>query len=625
MKKEYNAPDIYVEETFKLPKSVAQVETAIPAFIGFTKKAFFKGQDLHLKNKKQPLEINSFSEFESIFGGPPDPSSVEIELDTNNAVTKIRTVELSFLYYSVKLFYENGGGTCLIVSVGKYQDAGLNDVKGKLLSGLSSVEKTDLPTLLVIPDVVKLSYAGAGEVHAAMLAQSYNLNNRFAIIDLVNGYRKTGSPENPVEQFRNNVGMNFLSHGAAYYPWLATSFSRQAGNNVILAANYYKNGMRIEDISTLFKRETLDALRSANSDDSVTDFLHTSAIPLQTNRGSTETYASALYEFFRDFFHLKFSRKDSSDRNPASYIHNRYIAEGSRFHHLVNRLHALFMVHNLSANENLFSDDFKPLVFPTRPVFLNGRNKSRLRSIKASLKLLAAEVSQLIIQFNVELETSRKNNHEKLKQSDTFYHAVVDAVEAQKIVVPPGGAVAGIISSVDREQGVWKAAANIRLNSVLYPSVAVSQNEQEFLKTDLLAGKSVNVIRMFTGRGVLIWGARTLSGNDNEWRYIQVRRLFIMVEHSVRESAKPFIFEANNHVTWQKVKAMVENFMIILWRAGALQGKKPDEAFFVNIGLGKTMTDTDILNGIMIMEIGLAVIRPAEFVVLKIIQKMQSN
>jgi phage tail sheath protein FI len=120
----------------------------------------------------------------------------------------------------------------------------------------------------------------------------------------------------------------------------------------------------------------------------------------------------------------------------------------------------------------------------------------------------------------------------------------------------------------------------------------------------------------------MVWGARTLAGNDNEWRYISVRRLFITVEESVKEATRFAVFEANDISTWLKVKGMIDSYLYTLWERGALRGAKAEEAYFVNVGLGKTMSLDDILNGVLIVEIGLAAVRPAEFIILRFSHKM---
>jgi phage tail sheath protein FI len=140
---------------------------------------------------------------------------------------------------------------------------------------------------------------------------------------------------------------------------------------------------------------------------------------------------------------------------------------------------------------------------------------------------------------------------------------------------------------------------------------------------DAIAGKSINAIRSFTGRGTIVWGARTLDGNDDNWRYISVRRFYIMVEESVKNACAVFVFEPNDANTWTKVQAMIQNYLTNLWREGALAGSKPELSFYVKVGLGLTMDQDDINNGRMIVEIGLAPVRPAEFIVLVFTQIQQ--
>ena len=123
----------------------------------------------------------------------------------------------------------------------------------------------------------------------------------------------------------------------------------------------------------------------------------------------------------------------------------------------------------------------------------------------------------------------------------------------------------------------------------------------------------------------MVWGARTLAGNDNEWRYISVRRFFNMVEESVKNATESFVYETNDRNTWVKVRALTENYLITLWRAGAMAGSKPENAFYVKVGLAETMSAVDVLEGRMIIEIGMAAVRPAEFNIIRLSQKMRNN
>ena len=205
-----------------------------------------------------------------------------------------------------------------------------------------------------------------------------------------------------------------------------------------------------------------------------------------------------------------------------------------------------------------------------------------------------------------------------------LYNRIKTELAKLTVTLPPSGAMAGIYARVDRTRGVWKAPANVGVTNIIGPNKKVSNQEQDGLNIDT-SGKSINVIRAFAGRGTLVWGARTLAGNDNEWKYIPVRRFFNMVEESVKKATAQFVFEPNDSNTWVKVRAMIENFLILQWRAGALAGAKPEEAFFVRVGLGQTMTAQDILEGKLNVEIGMAAVRPAEFIILKFSHKMQES
>jgi phage tail sheath protein FI len=218
-----------------------------------------------------------------------------------------------------------------------------------------------------------------------------------------------------------------------------------------------------------------------------------------------------------------------------------------------------------------------------------------------------------------------KTLEDSLVLSFPIYKAIVTGTANSMSSMPPSGAVVGVYAATDRTRGVWKAPANVSLANVIGPDTTFTASELDALNVDAVSGKSINAIRAFTGKGTLIFGARTLAGNDNEWRYISVRRFFNMVEESTKKATEPFVFEPNDANTWVRVQGMIENFLTTLWRQGALQGAKPEHAFYVAVGLGKTMTALDILEGRMIIEIGMAVVRPAEFIILRFSHKMAES
>jgi len=214
---------------------------------------------------------------------------------------------------------------------------------------------------------------------------------------------------------------------------------------------------------------------------------------------------------------------------------------------------------------------------------------------------------------------------QSLKAVSPTYVAALEKVRTKLNELPPSGAMAGLYAMVDGSRGVWKAPANVSVSMVNAPSVNISSEGQQSLNVDVMAGKSINVIRSFPGVGTLVWGGRTLDGNSQDWRYINVRRTLIMIEQSLKLAARAYVFEPNDANTWVTVKAMFNNFLTNLWKQGALAGAAPEAAFDVQIGLGATMTANDVLDGKMLITVKVAIVRPAEFIVITFQQQMQQS
>lgn len=185
--------------------------------------------------------------------------------------------------------------------------------------------------------------------------------------------------------------------------------------------------------------------------------------------------------------------------------------------------------------------------------------------------------------------------------------------------VPPSGFVTGVFARTDRLRGVHKAPGNEPVTGTVGLSQAYTQRRQ-----DLLNPGGVNLIRAFPGRGTLLWGARNAT-DDTIWRYVNVRRLFNMIETSVERATQWVVFEPNTPGTWIRIKVSVENFLDQQWRAGALAGTKPEQAYRVRVGLGETMTETDIDLGLVITEVAIAPAKPAEFVIFRFSHKRLSD
>ena len=211
--------------------------------------------------------------------------------------------------------------------------------------------------------------------------------------------------------------------------------------------------------------------------------------------------------------------------------------------------------------------------------------------------------------------------HRDIVDSDycAMYHPwikVFDPLDKKDTFIPPSGSVMGIFARSDSNRGVHKAPAN----EVLANCTGLYAN-YNVIEQDLLNPKGVNLIRKFPGAGIRVWGARTASSKPL-WKYVNVRRLFIYIEESIKANTNWVVFEPNDVALWSRVKRTVEIFLEGIWRTGALVGASPSEAFFVDVG-PNTMSKDDIDNGRLICTIGVAPVKPAEFVIFRITQKTE--
>jgi len=209
--------------------------------------------------------------------------------------------------------------------------------------------------------------------------------------------------------------------------------------------------------------------------------------------------------------------------------------------------------------------------------------------------------------------------------ASSAYAQLRKAVLEKINTLPAASSLAGVYTAVDHTQGVWKAPANVSLDSVMGTTVAISNDQQADLNVDALTGKSINAIRVFPGKGTLVWGARTLEGNSGDWRYTSVRRTMIMIEQSLELALAEYVFAENDESTWATIDAEVSNFLTGLWAQGALVGPTAAESFSVAVGLNKSMTALDITNGKLIIIVKVAINHPVEFIEIKISQEMQKG
>jgi hypothetical protein len=668
MANSYQTPGVYVEEIPKFPPSIAAVETAIPVFIGYTEKAIRNGELLFNK----PTRIESIAEFELLFGGAPS-QKVTIHLDTNNHFVKAENDSKLYLYDSLRMFYANGGGNCYILSVGKYPAA----VDSSAITGaLAVLELEDEPTIILAPDVVS-AQGGPYEFQKQALAQCDKLKDRVTLCDLTKCVTNDDFKKS-VSEFRNKIGINYLKYGAAYGPWVNANLPRtllrrdislvsDISNTPILLSSLTSDSdlqkliadlLSVENYINSFTDETvtqdpdktlddkfkdnIDAFKNIPGDDPtnkvvgdalkvITDFIIDILVQVQ------KVYSEAP-DPETNLFKLK---KDIDEYIPGSGMKASLTTLGQHHKYLSTLPAKKISILNDGTDPAVPDINSVALMFGftdwsavISDPNLSDEDKNRYKDLTSKERGIIALTPVLVCAtgainlFNF-VKTTQKNyektiNDALIQAFGAYKDLVIKATEALNIL-PPSGSVAGVYAATDRDRGVWKAPANVSLNNVVSPSVKISHEQQAEFNIDVNSGKSVNIIRSFTGKGVLVWGARTLAGNDNEWRYINVRRFFNFVEESVKKATEHFVFEPNDANTWVKVQAMIENFLTLQWRQGALQGVKPEHAFYVSVGLGKTMTALDILEGRMVIEIGMAAVRPAEFIILRFSHKMAES
>ena len=257
----------------------------------------------------------------------------------------------------------------------------------------------------------------------------------------------------------------------------------------------------------------------------------------------------------------------------------------------------------------------------------SGLNADLLSYFTNCFNVIKTKISQNLtasVSEQEEVLSYKKDLHNALLLNWPAYKNEIKKIKEELSLLPPSGAIAGIYASVDSSRGVWKAPANVSINYVEALSDDIDDKLQEELNVPM-NGKAINAIRPFPGDGIKVWGARTLDGNSQDWRYVNVRRTMLFLEESVKNAARPYVFEPNDAGTWINLKCMIENFLRNVWKRGGLAGATPEEAYEVHIGLGDTMSPEDILEGMLRISVLVAVTRPAEFIEITFQQQMQKS
>ena len=676
----YRTPGVYVDEVSLLPPSVAEVETALPAFIGYTARAERDGADL----TDVPTRIGSMLEYVNIFGGAPTPRLDAITLNTDAAVTDVTFADgdLYYTFLAVRHFFDNGGGDCYIVSVGRFTGsdpaaAAVPVEEGRMRAGVDALETVDEPTILLAPDAALLSDDGFYNIQQAMLAQCARLGDRVAVFDLKENTATNHAQA--VADFRDRIGVNGLKYGAAYTPWLVTSYPTNVDFSLIedgvggvgtltalspdpaLNLLVTRASTAVADRDALVAR--LDTLRDTSPSirDRYAGMYRALTQGIAQGTGVNGVYKPML-AFVRDLTTelAAFRATDVASAELRAAIDSyRTSLLGTAVDDLIayekNDSVQIASLTDITNDPDIDTEyaDAEAAGFTSGPVsgivastadyfsaaaqanFPSGvhgnvvRTGSALPDLNAIVMGPDGPVASGLLAFAEAVIEAVHSQAEIAQQTLFGGHPTLAnirrAVGRAFTTLPPSAAVAGVYATVDRTRGVHKAPANVSLAYVSSPTVVLDDAAQEGLNVDSVGGKSINAIRSFSGRGTLVWGARTLAGNDNEWRYVPVRRLFNTVEESVKKSTAWAVFEPNDANLWVKVQGMIDNYLTQKWQEGALAGAVPSDAFYTAVGLGRTMTPQDVLEGRLIVEIGLAAVRPAEFIILRFSHVLQQS
>ncbi|MEL6562607.1 MAG: phage tail sheath C-terminal domain-containing protein, partial [Bacteroidota bacterium] len=626
-------PGVYINEKNNYPSSVAGVSTAVPVFIGYTAKA-----------QNKPKLIKGLFDFEKLFGSnyQPDflvnPTSFEVSPDTR-----------FLLGDTLELYFKNGGGECYIMSAGTFGNFDHTSIVDDLSDQVDLLDTLDEATLILIPDLHiqftdvngvlnGLTDAEFGMVAGKLINKCALLTNKFAILDVkemdngVNGFRSSVSPTAPED----------LKHAAVYYPWLNTIANYSVSYNQINYAHSNATATSIDglntdltDISNHFGG--LDQLQTLKD-----ELIHLLQELNNANNGTQEkSRATNVFKFLfgrvKKLVTLKGALASGSvlipDVNELKGVNTPLHREISRLYRSVqvlqqgNHLNQIGTPNEMTDGMwsgftevptdkvlDLYNDSaYDPAVtFTNYQQLIADINNGQYFDTDIIFSAIAGIVNKA--QF-------RKYNLEReLFKSDSTYQLIHSNIQKLMSQLPSQGAVAGLYCKNDRERGIWKSPANLTVQGGAVPVIEVSNSEQDGLNVDAIAGKSVNVIRTFTGKGPVIWGARTLAGNSSEWKFIAVRRYYSYVQDSLAKSLNSLVYEPNNARTWVKIKALVTSFLVKQWEAGALVGANMKDAFFVEVG-STTTSDTEISNGIVNIRIGMAVARPAEFIIVEFSHK----
>ncbi|WP_029297098.1 phage tail sheath family protein [Chryseobacterium hispalense] len=562
-------PGVSVEEITRLPNSVSLIDTAIPVFIGYT--------ELIPADHTEPLNISSLLEYEKYFGKAKKES---IRLKDTEGGVKIIAPEVQFLmYYSLQMYFANGGGPCQIVSAGNYTST---VEQAELIAGFEMIQDFDEPRIILFPDAVSLPESDLYTLYNEVIDKIESVaKNWFLLLDTYYGNSTALSNNlNTISNLRNNVSLT--THAAAYFPHLTTvlNYAFDETDTPIVHTGLQEEG---QASASFYAGEiaALDELKNLAID----EIVNGSADPLVL--ADLLAQAVAIAEEINETADETSGETDNAKDNLIHAIEEAKAVLEAIYDGTIDNFDS-------DADTPVFSEEFNAL-------------KTAILAVKDEVGAANGKILK-----NVESSNS------------VLYNQIKKEIASLKVVLPPSSAMAGVYGRIDSTRGVWKAPANVSLNYVVAPTEKVSDKEQADMNVN--DAGSVNAIRTFTGKGTLVWGARTLDAKekteddeDNIWKYINVRRYYDMIKLSIKRALinGKFINQPNIPHTWLRAKTMIENFLNQQWMDGGLSGSTPKEAYHVEVSGDKDKAKT------MNITVKIALVRPAEFIVINFSHKLQ--
>lgn len=634
-------PGVYIVEKNAFPNSVVAVPTAVPAFIGHTEFAMNGTTSL----QGIPFRITSMLEYETYFGGAPEQ---KFQFSLGDFKKEEFEKILRDLLIDIKLELET-----LDKEIAKTNEE-LEKEKAK-----SAPDPTKIAQLTTQLEELNTKKATSLSSQATQAKEFDRLKKQ--LLDVVNPVWQLTSPD-PFYTFYYNMALFFANGGGACYIVsvgdYSVNFDLKKFESAIDALEKEQEPTMIivpEAVSAkkeLWKGITEKGLGHCGKMKNritILDVFHgykrDNEVDTEIGKGVITYFRESVGTQYLDYAAAYYPWVDTSVVSDNGVDISNLKQEGDP-ESLTSSVKSLLYI--LEQEIDWSSD----------PQISNGMHRFQIEHLNTSIKDDEAEKEKILLTIGwTDTLTKRKAQElagegkeitdENIKEAakETLTSLTNEEVrslaslllpssqcgkEVMKTIcqtlnrLPLAATMAGIYSQVDNDRGVWKAPANISINKADSVTVNLTNEEQESLNVDL-NGKSINAIRYFKGEGIKVWGARTLLGNSLDWRYINVRRTMIFLEESIKNAAKAYVFEPNVASTWLNMKAMIENFLMGIWKQGGLAGASPEDAYSVHVGLGDTMTANDILEGILRITVLVAVSHPAEFIEITFQQQMQKS